>query len=60
MNKTGLDVTENDILPVWIGLRFALLPACRQDAEGAPKAVANIQLSASMQLLHSVTAAQRD
>ena len=51
MNETGLDVTENDDHPVWICPRFAILPACSQDAEGAPKAVANIQWFGSMQLL---------
>ena len=43
--ETGLDVLENDGLAFWICLHLKLLPACSQDAEGAPKAVANIQLS---------------
>ena len=43
--ETGLDVLENDGLAVWICLHLKLLPACSQDAEGAPKAVANIRLS---------------
>ena len=60
MNETGLDVIGHDSLAVWICLYFALLPACSQDAEGAPKAVANIQSSVSVQLLYSITAAQVD
>ena len=57
MNETGLNVTDNDDLPLWICLQFALLPECSPDAEGAPKAVANIQWFGSMQLLYSNTAA---
>lgn len=60
VNETGLDVVDHDGLPVWICLHFSLLPACSQDAEGAPKAVANIQSSVSVQQLYSVTAAQVD